>query len=98
MCVALVGGMGRLERHYMNEEERLGIDLRVFNRPEAAMMQKIKNADAVVIFTNKVSHRAKKETMNIAKSRNIPVLMYHSCGICTLRDCLNCLKNKIQRA
>ncbi len=33
------------------------------------------------------------EVMNIAKARNIPVFMYHSCGVCTLRDCLNCLKN-----
>jgi hypothetical protein len=94
MCVALIGGMDRLERHYMNEAERFGIDLRVFTKPENNTASKIKNVDALVIFTNKVSHKAKKEVMNVAKARNIPVFMYHSCGVCTLRDCLSCLENK----
>ncbi len=43
---------------------------------------------------NKISHHARKEAMNVAKSRYIPVLMCHSCGICSLRDCFNCVKNK----
>jgi hypothetical protein len=94
MCVALIGGMDRLERNYIIEGERLGIDLKVFTKSGVNITSKIKNVDAVVIFTNKVSHKAKKEVMSIAKARNIPVFMYHSCGICTLRDCLSCLKNK----
>ena len=92
MCVALIGGMDRLERHYMNEAERFGIDLKVFTKSETGIMSKIKNMDALVIFTNKVSHRVKKEAVNTAKAMNIPVLMYHSCGVCTLRDCLSCQK------
>ncbi len=94
MCVALIGGMDRLERQYINEAERFGIDLKVFTKPEAGIASKIKNVDALVIFTNKVSHRAKKEVIGIAKARNIPVFMYHSCGVCTLRDCLKCLKKE----
>ena len=93
MSIALIGGMDRLERHYISEAEKLGIDLKVFNKPEAGITRKIKNVDAVVIFTGKVSHRARKEAVNAAKSNNIPVLMYHSCGICTLRDCFSCLNN-----
>lgn len=93
MSVALIGGMDRLKRHYIWEAERLGIDLRVFNRPEAMMHPRIKGVDAVVVFTNKVSHRAKKEAVRIAKGNRIPILMSHSCGICALRDCLNCLKD-----
>jgi predicted GTPase len=94
MCVALIGGMDRLQRNYISEAENIGIDLRVFTKAEIDMASKIKNVDAVVIFTNKVSHKAKREVMSIAKARGIPVLMYHSCGICTLRDCLSCLKNE----
>ena len=93
MSIALIGGIDRLERHYISEAEKLGIDLKVFNKPEAGITSKIKNVDAVVIFTGKVSHRAKNDVMNVVKSNNIPVLMYHSCGICTLRDCFSCLKN-----
>ena len=92
MCVALIGGMDRLERHYISEAEKFGIELRVFAKSESQIASKIKNMDALVIFTNKVSHKAKSEVMNMAKAKNIPVFMYHSCGVCTLRDCLNCLK------
>jgi len=45
----------------------------------------------MVIFTNKVSHRAKDEIMNIARDGNIPVSMCHSCGVSTLRKYLNTL-------
>ncbi|RJQ54534.1 MAG: DUF2325 domain-containing protein [Nitrospiraceae bacterium] len=93
MCVALIGGMDRLGRQYKNEAEKLGINLKVFTRSEAGIGSKIKNMDALVILTNKVSHQAKREVMNVAKAKNIPVFMYHSCGVCTLRDCLSCLKN-----
>jgi len=41
MSIALIGGMSRLERHYISEAEKLGIDLKVFNKPEAGITQKI---------------------------------------------------------
>ena len=91
MCVALIGGMDRLERHYREEAALRGIELRVFTRPEGNMATKLKNVDAVVIFTNKVSHNAKMHAVEAAKGNGVPVYMHHSCGICTLRECLNCL-------
>jgi len=92
MCVALIGGMNRLERHYRQEATQAGIDLRVFNQSEANIGAKLKNVDALLIFTNKVSHRARHEALSVAKARNIPVFQYHSCGVCTLRNSLNCIK------
>jgi ABC-type uncharacterized transport system substrate-binding protein len=94
MCVAVIGGMDRLERHYRDEAQKYGIEIKVFNTSSVGMASTVKNVDAVVIFTNKVSHRAKKEVMITARSRNVPVYQYHSCGVCTLRDCLNCLNKK----
>ncbi|MCM2357162.1 MAG: DUF2325 domain-containing protein [Geobacteraceae bacterium] len=91
MCIALIGGMDRLEKHYLEEAERSGVSLRVFTRSEVNIGSKLKNMDAVVIFTNKVSHNVKKQAMTAAKANGIPVFMHHSCGVCTLRDCLNCL-------
>ena len=91
MCVALIGGMDRLERHYIEEAERVGIELRVFTKSEVNIGSKVRNVDAMVIFTNKVSHRVKAEVMKEAKAQHIPVFMHHACGVCTLRDCLNCL-------
>ncbi len=93
MSVALIGGMDRLKRNYINEAQRFGIKLKVFNKLKTELSSKVRNVDVVVIFTNKVSHKAKREVMNMAKTKNIPVLMYHSSGICTLRECLNSLKD-----
>lgn len=93
MCVALIGGMDRLERHYTEEAERAGVGLRVFSRSEVNIVAKLKHMDAMLIFTNKVSHRMKTEAMKAAKAQGIPVYMQHSCGVCTLRECLNCMVN-----
>lgn len=91
MCVAIIGGMTRLERHYRHEAKRAGIELRIFNESEVNLGAKLEHVDALLIFTNKVSHRARREALDAVKGRNIPVLMEHSCGVCTLRDCLRCL-------
>lgn len=91
MSIALIGGMDRLERHYRQEAARSGIELRVFSQSENNIAAKLKRFDALVIFTNKVSHRVRNEAMAAAKLNGIPVFQYHSCGVCTLRDCLNCL-------
>ncbi len=92
MCVALIGGMDRLERQYINIAKQLGIKLRVFSQHKNSMQSKIGKVDGVVIFTNKVSHKARKEAVRIAKINKIPFLMHHSCGVCSLRECLTCLK------
>lgn len=94
MCVALIGGMDRLEREYINEAEKLSIKLRVYTKAEKNMASKIRDVDSIIIFTNKVSHRAKIEAINIAKSNRIPIFMFHSCGVCTLRNCLDCIIKK----
>ncbi|MEW5746643.1 MAG: DUF2325 domain-containing protein [Nitrospirota bacterium] len=96
MCIALIGGMDRLERHYRSEAESFGVDLKVFTTSENDITAKVRHMDALVIFTNKVSHRVKREVMSVARAKSIPVFLYHSCGVCTLRDCLACLKNPKQ--
>jgi hypothetical protein len=94
MSIALIGGMERLGRRYRDEAESLGIRLHVFNEAAADLAGRVAGVDAVVIFTNKVSHRAKREAASIARARNIPLVMSHSCGVCTLRHCLNCIRDK----
>lgn len=92
MCIALIGGMDRLEKHYIEEAKQAGMELRVFSSSEVNMGAKIRSLDAMVIFTNKVSHRAKNEALGAAKANGIPVFMHHSCGVCTFRECLKCLQ------
>jgi hypothetical protein len=97
MSVVLVGGMDRLERHYIIEAEKLGINLRVHTNKSSHLPSRVTSADAVIVFTNKVSHRLKREVMKKARSKQVPVYLQHSCGVCTLRDCLNCLKNTVRQ-
>lgn len=94
MCVAVIGGMDRLGAHYREEAERLGIDISLFNRSEKGMTERLARVDVVVLFTNKISHRARREVMAVARKRGIPVHMLHSCGVCTLRDCFACILAK----
>lgn len=88
MSVALLGGMDRLERCYRDEAAKLGVDLRVFSAWQPNMDAKIRNVDAMVIFTNKVSHQVRNKAMKAARSYEIPVLLNHSCGLCSLKECL----------
>jgi hypothetical protein len=92
MSIILVGGMDRLGEKYQEVAKDLGMDLRIFSQAKLNLGSKIKHADAVVIFTNKVSHQARNGAFNAAKKQGIPVFMHHACGVCTLRECLNCLK------
>jgi hypothetical protein len=90
MKISVVGGMDRLEPHYRNEVEKLGYELRLFNGLESHMAAKIVNSAAVVLFTGKISHEARNQVVAATKANNIPLLQCHSCGVCTLRDCLAC--------
>jgi hypothetical protein len=92
MSIILVGGMDRLNEQYRREAVRHGTDIQIFNQDDRGMCSKIKNSEGVVIFTNKVSHQARNRAVSAAKLEGIPVLMYHSCGLCSLRECLNCLE------
>ena len=89
--IALVGGMDRLGPHYKDEATRLGVALTIYTALETRTAERIGKADAVLIFTNKISHNLKREAVKAARSENIPVFYCHACGICTLRACLECL-------
>lgn len=88
MCVALIGGMDRLEKNYENEAEKHGIQLKVFTKARKDLATRLGRIDALVVFTGKTSHRIKNEAMSVAKSQDIPVVMHHSCGVSSLRHCL----------
>lgn len=92
MGIVLVGGMDRLGEQYRAEAKRHGVDIQIFSQDDQGLCAKIKNSDGVVIFTNKVSHQARNRAFKTAKNEGVPVLMHHSCGVCSLGECLNCLE------
>lgn len=94
MCIALVGGMGRLKRRYERRAAECGVDLYHFERVCTGLEKKLNGMDAIVIFTNMVSHNAKKRALTKARSAGIPVVMCHSCGVSSLDRCLKCIKRR----
>lgn len=89
MCAALVGGMDRLKREYMTEAKKSGVKLKHFTGKERTISSALGKVDFVVLFTNKVSHKARKEVLAAVRGTGVPVYMHHSCGISTLRKCLD---------
>ena len=88
MCVTLIGGMDRLQKEYIAAAKENGHSLKCISRNERNFVDKIGNPDALIVFTNKVSHEAKRKAVQVARSRNIPLQMVHSCGVSSLRECL----------
>jgi hypothetical protein len=88
MTAALIGGMDRLQPHYRKTAGKAGYKLKMFTGTENSIDQRIGNIDLMIIFTGKVSHKARKSAFEAAKAGNIPVLMCHSCGLSTLKECL----------
>jgi len=94
MSITLVGGMDRLDKHYKDEAKRFGHKLKIFSQAGSGLSGSIRNADVVVLFTNKVSHQARNEAVATAKKAGIPLYMFHSCGVCTLRECFEGIERK----
>jgi len=99
MCISVVGGLKRLEQQYHKEAERMGIDLKIYNDDVKGLDTKLPWSDAIIIFTGMVSHNARRVASKTARTHGIPVFMHHACGVCTLRECLGCLKalNAVQQ-
>ena len=89
MCVTLIGGMDRLKPEYLAAAREGGATLKCISRNERNFTDKIGNPDAIIVFTNKVSHEARRKALEHARSRRIPIHMIHSCGVSSLRDCLS---------
>ena len=96
MCIALVGGMDRATRDYQRAAQLFGVDLHHFERDRPSMTQKLEGMDGIIIFTNRISHGARHKAVEKARNAGIPVLMCHSCGVSSLKRCLEgiCLQVK----
>jgi hypothetical protein len=89
MCIGLIGGMDRLKQDYISTAKDSGCALKVFTGKEHRIADKLGQLDMLIMFTNKISHAARREVMAHARANNIPVQMLHSCGVSTLRQALN---------
>ena len=88
MCAALVGGMDRLRKEYIDTAKGMGVSLKVFTGQERSIKSQLGDLDMMILFTGKVSHAARQEAVKHAKANNIPLHMIHSSGVSALRKCI----------
>ncbi|MCX7770358.1 MAG: DUF2325 domain-containing protein [Proteobacteria bacterium] len=94
MSIVLIGGIDRLVAEYMDIAKDMGIKLKVITKLSKDMDKKIVGADRVIVFTDKISHKAKNIAVKTAKSKNIPIFFCHSSGVCSLKNCINCILSR----
>ena len=87
MCAALVGGMDRLRKEYIDTAKDMGVSLKVFTGQERSIKSQLGDLDMMILFTGKVSHAARQEAVKHAKTNRIPLHMIHSSGVSALRKC-----------
>ena len=91
MSIVLVGGHERMARKYCEIADQEGHSLKIFSKMPASFEKKIGTPDAIVIFTNEVSHKMVKIAQNKAKKLCIPVLKSHTGSGSSLRKVMACL-------
>ncbi|WP_027183619.1 DUF2325 domain-containing protein [Desulfovibrio inopinatus] len=84
MSAILIGGLDRLKRKYEAEAAKRGVNLKVFTGKENAVAKHLGKTDMVILFTDKVSHKARRQAASLAKSRNIPLAQTHSSSVSSL--------------
>jgi hypothetical protein len=98
MCIALIGGMDRLKSDYRRMAIEYGVDLRHFERDCPCFEKRLNGMDAIIIFTNRISHGAWKIALSKGKGAGIPILMSHSCGMSSLKRCLDKIVNPVRKS
>ncbi len=80
---------GQAETGLHERSKKNGVKLKCYTGKERSISGSLGKVDFVVLFTNKVSHKARKDVLSAIRGKNVPVIMRHSCGISSLRDCLD---------
>ena len=84
MCVTLIGGMDRLKKEYIAAAREGGATLKCIHRNERNFEDKIGTPDAIIVFTNKISHEARRKAIIPSTSLNTALpsrTRHHAKGI-----------------
>ncbi|MBU5426741.1 DUF2325 domain-containing protein [Tissierella pigra] len=95
MCIVLVGGHDRMHGEYKEVGNRYGCKMKVFTQMPSKLNKSIGDPDAIVLFTNTVSHKMALTAAKEAKRKNIPLLRCHNSSKNSLEETLSQLKIKV---
>jgi uncharacterized protein DUF2325 len=91
MDIVIVGGIERLSANYGREVEKLGHSCTHYNGYCTQLHGRLRNADAMILFTSTISHQAADLARSQSRQYRIPLLYATGSGVSALRRCLGYL-------
>ncbi|MHC1579584.1 MAG: DUF2325 domain-containing protein [Candidatus Alkanophagales archaeon] len=86
--VIIVGGIGRLRRHYERAAAEFGFRAEVFEVHSARLESNVRNASGVIVFTDVNSKKLAETAVSIAKSAGVPVVLSRRSSVSALKKSL----------
>ena len=86
--IIIVGGIGRLRRHYERAAAELGFRAKVFETQSTKLGNNIRNAKAVIIFTDVNSKKLAETAISTARGSGVPVVLSGRSSISALKKSL----------
>lgn len=93
MKIAVLGGIWSLGQRYRHEVEKQGHQCVHYNCYEAHLRAGLSGVDAIIMFTNTISHQASGIARQLARTGGVPLLCTTGSGVSALRQCLGSLAN-----
>ncbi|WP_313758202.1 DUF2325 domain-containing protein [Tissierella sp.] len=94
MSIVLVGGHDRMHDEYKEVGNKYGYKMKIFTQMPSRFNKSIGQPDAIVLFTNTVSHKMVLTAIKEAKRKSIPILRCHTSSRNSLEETLMKLKNE----
>lgn len=98
MSILLLGGHERMEKIYKEQGKEMGYKLKVMCKIQSGFTKRIGNPDAIIIFTNTVSHKMVVAAENIAKKNKLTVIKSHNSSQFALGNILNDFDNLVLKS
>lgn len=96
MSIVLIGGHDRMSHRYKAMAEEKGHRIKVYTQMPARFSKTIGSPDAILFFTNTVSHKMVKAGITEAKKLKIPVLKSHSSSAVSLKNAIGILEESLE--
>ncbi len=91
--IIIAGGVKSLERQYKELSRQYGAKCKLFNRYVPDLAKRIRSANAVIVFTNEVSHKMSSNCSRICKKYSICIKRLSSSSMSKLEQALNEIKS-----
>lgn len=93
MSILLIGGHERMEDIYIRKGKEKGHKVKVMNKMMTNFTKRIGSPDAIIIFTNTVSHKMVVTAENLAKKNEVAIIKCHTSSQFALQNILEDIDN-----